>query len=155
MGRFLTLYRDCGKDNCTENIYHVEREVCWLFNERGLCTWVQDNYKFHFGKEPEPSFYDVTSHHDGENASIYTRKQLFDNILYYWNRLHPKLRSGQCYFFPYYRYSTADCYTVTVSGEKIPMKENDIEYYEKWLKQVVSFSQQYLLDQDLLLSVSD
>ena len=155
MDRFLTLYRDCGKDNCTENRYHVEREVCWLFNERGLCTWVQDNYKFHFGKEPEPSFYDVTSHHDGENASIYTRKQLFDSILYYWNRLHPKLRSGQCYFFPYYRYSTADCYTVTVSGEKIPMKENDIEYYEKWLKQVVSFSQQYLRDQDLLLSVSD
>ena len=35
------------------------------------------------------------------------------------------------------------------------MKENDIEYYEKWLKQVVSFSQQYLRDQDLLLSMSD
>ena len=58
-------------------------------------------------------------------------------------------------FCPYYRYSTADSYTVTVSGEKIPVKENDIEYYEKWLKQVVSFSQQYLRDQDLMLSVSD
>ena len=26
MGRFLTLYRDCGRDDCEENRYHIERE---------------------------------------------------------------------------------------------------------------------------------
>ena len=78
MGRFLTLFRDCGRDDGTENRYHVEREVCWIFNEMGLCTGAQDNYKFHFGKELETSFYDVTSNHDVENASLYTRKQFYD-----------------------------------------------------------------------------
>ena len=52
MGRFLTLYRDCGKNDCEENRYHIEREVCWIFNERGLCTWAPDNYMFHI---TEPS----------------------------------------------------------------------------------------------------
>ena len=108
-----------------------------------------------FGKKPKPSFYDVTSHNDGDNTSIYTRKQLFDTILYYWNRLRPKLGGGHCYFFPYYRYSTEDYQTVTVFGEKVPMTENDVKFYEKWLKQVVSFPQEYLRNQELMLSVSD
>ena len=155
MGRFLTLYRDCGRDDCEENRYHIEREVCRIFNERGLCMWSQDNYKFHFGKVPKPSFYNVTSHHDGDNISIYTRKQLFDTILHYWNQLHPKLRGSHCYFFPYYKYSTDDYQTVTVFGEKVSMTENDIKYYEKWFKLVVSFSQEYLRNQELMLSVSD
>ena len=73
----------------------------------------------------------------GDNTSIYTRKQLFDTILHYWNRLHLKFRGGHCYFFPYYRYCTEDYQTVF--DEKVPMTENDINYYEKWFKQVVSF----------------
>ena len=100
MARFLTLCRDCGRDDCEENRYYIEREFCWIFNEGGLCTWAQDNYKFYFGKESKPSFYDVTSHHDGDNTPIYTRKKLFDTILHYWNQSHPKLRGSHCYFFP-------------------------------------------------------
>ena len=66
-----------------------------------------------------------------------------------------KLRGSHCYFFPYYKYPTKDYQTVTVFGEKVPMTENDIKYYEKWFKQIVSFSQEYLRNQELMLSVSD
>ena len=65
-----------------KNRIHIEREICLIFNERGLFTLAQDDYKFHFGKEPKPSINVVTSHHDGDNTSIYTRKQLFDTILH-------------------------------------------------------------------------
>ena len=40
-------------------------------------------------------------------------------------------------------------------GEKVLVTGNDIKYYEKRFKQVVSFSQEYLRNQELMLSVSD
>ena len=155
MDRPLTLYRDCGRDDCEENRYHMERKACLIFNDRGLCTRAQHDYKFKFRKEPKPSFYDLTSHYDGDNISIYTRKQLFDTILNYRKRLHPKFRGGHCYFFPYYRFSTDDYQSVTVFGEKVPMTENDIKYHEKWFKQVVSFFREYFRNHELMLSVCD
>ena len=67
----------------------------------------------------------------------------------------PNLEAVIAIFFPFYKYSTEDYQTVTVFGEKVPMTENDIKYYEKWFKQVVSFSHEYLRNQELMLSVSD
>ena len=67
----------------------------------------------------------------------------------------PQTKRQSLLFSPYYKYSTEDYQTVTVFGEKVSKSENDIKYYEKWFKQVVSFSQEYLRNQELMLSVSD
>ena len=169
MSRFLTLYRDCRKDDCSKYGFHEIREISWNFNEQGLCDWARDNYKFHYGKEPQLTFYEVTSYHDGKYDSIYTRRQFNETIQHYWDALKWKLRSGECYFYPQHssmeRVADSDGkpimlnpgerYTVTVFDDKFHMNENDIQFYVQWFMELVSFAKQYLNDKSHILAVSD
>ena len=133
MGRYLTLYYDCGNENCKKERFHEVRDINWNFNERGLCNWIQDNYRFHHGgEEPEITFYRVTSDYH------YTRQQFYDTVKHYWKALKHNLRSGNCYIFP-------------SPNEKVPMTKKDNGFYEEWCKDLIDFAKEYYSNRKLLL----
>ena len=159
MPRWLILYTDYGQEDDCDN--HVVRDMNWHFNECGLSAWMEDNYKFHYGQEPEITFYQVTSDFD----QIYTRQQFYDTIKHYWKTLKHKLRNGQCYFFPPVRTKAGMLseyvetgwgrLKLTMDGDKIPIKEQRvIDFYETWIKDLIDFAKEYLTNTDLSLCCS-